>query len=302
MGEVSDWMIDQQIGRGCNLGSWDAKKSSVRGTYTPPHHFNPYLENKDYNSLVRFLTMSLSNEKRLNEVDAKRLILDRLVKKGKFPYPRVSKLNGNELASLINIIKKSGLELDGYDETELQRKVELEEEKERVNMNRGFSQDRPKSSTATIGFETLTPQAEVEQLFRVETIDSEEGEFSVVIERGMYREVVAVSYAYPHYRERKFYAGRKSNIFSKEADTDKMVIYMSGIFESMATLLNNLASADLLTEDVYNNAVDGFEPFIYEALDYSEIQSLIGKTSGLKDGKKKRIKARGTKGSALQNK
>lgn len=295
MGEVSDYYIDQQMfGR--------PRASDFPPQRNKPYQqdlFNEWIRGENYNKLVNFLTGTLDANKRLTKDTAKRFIYDNLVKKGKVPYHRVSLLNAQELISLINIIDKCGCELNDDEQIKVNKILKglgkfVPNEEEKKMYERALEKGRGFSHKASD-----VPTAEVENLFRVETMDVEEGEFSLVLERGMYREIVAVSYAYPHYRSQGFYTGRKSSVFSKDLDSDKMVIDMRGVFQSLALLLNNLASADKLTEDTYNSALDGYETFLYEALDFSEIESLIGKTSGLKDGKKKRIKARGTKGSKL---
>lgn len=271
MGEIADWMVEQEIDKAIRLGS-----SSIRFN---DNNYNPSLPVNEYRKLINFLTTNLKMPNYL----AKKLIVENLIKRGEFPVPNFTRLNPDEKLQLFNIISKAGLKLEGYNHSTMQKHYEMAKEK-------------------GIAKEMKVPNAEVENLFKSELAMTEEGEFLLVIERGMYREVVAVSFAYPHYRSKGFYAERKSSIFAKEADTDKMVINMREIFNSLTTLLNNLASADLLNEEAYNNVMDGFEPFIYEALDFSEIEGMLGKTSGLKDGKKKRIKARGTKGSTILKK
>lgn len=116
------------------------------------------------------------------------------------------------------------------------------------------------------------------------------GEQSLVIETGVYKEVIAVSFNRSKMRARGFIKSRDS-LYNRAGYNEKEVINLHDIFMSLTTVLNNLYSADLLYEESYNNVMDAYEPFINEALDYSEIEGMLD-SDGINSTKKKRISRR----------
>ena len=134
--------------------------------------------------------------------------------------------------------------------------------------------------------------AEREVKKRFKSLPGNNGEYSIVIEQGVYRETVAVSFDKKKYRARGFLVKDEEKTSYYDANAGmKEVINMHDIFANLANLLNNLYSADLMSEDTYNAAIDGYEPFISEALEYAEIEGYL-EPSTINNNKKKRIKRR----------
>lgn len=123
---------------------------------------------------------------------------------------------------------------------------------------------------------------EVAKRFKV--IAGEKGEYSVVLEQGAYRETIAVTFGRAKYRARGF-SVKTDNLYENTKD----VINMHDIVHAMVNLLNNLYSCGLLLEDNYNNVLDALEPFLDEALDFSEVEPYLEETN-INANKKKRIK------------
>lgn len=124
-------------------------------------------------------------------------------------------------------------------------------------------------------------------------INGENSQFAIIIEQGMHRETVAVSFDKSKYRAKGFIKA-KEGVFNSFGNSEiKEVIDMREIFNSMVTILNNLVSADLLVEKQYDSVLEAFEPFILEALAFEEIESMIENGSGIRAGKKKKIFRRG---------
>ena len=277
MGEIADYYIEQQMFNESDWArpNWGSKYPATRGLVK----VNEYPGNEVYGRLMNFLTQNLHMDNAL----AKRYIKDNLLTRGKFPVPNFDRLNTQEKVSLYNIIKNAGMTIEGYDGKKLAEAIKAEKEKGKCGYYDTLAKQKRKSEEEEVDM----VERDMKTYFKVES--HEEGEKVLVLERGMMKEAVAVSFSFPHYRKEGFYVERKSNVFSKELDTEKMTVDMGKVFNALCTLLNNLLSSEKLSEDTYNAALDGFESFILEALDYSEIAPMLDTARGLKSGKKKRI-------------
>lgn len=133
-------------------------------------------------------------------------------------------------------------------------------------------------------------EKEVKNIFKLFTGKGDQ--YAITVEQGVHKETIAVSFDRSKYRAKGFIKTKES-IFNSHSNDVKEVINMHNVFTSLVNLLNNLHSADLLIEVQYNTVIDAYEPFIFEALDFSEIEPFLEKDSGLNIKKKKRISRRG---------
>jgi hypothetical protein len=133
-------------------------------------------------------------------------------------------------------------------------------------------------------------EKDVKRIFKMQT--AENGQYAVSVEKGVHKEIIAISFDKAKYRAKGFIKTSES-LFNQGQNTVKEIINMHEVITSMVNLLNNLFSADLLTEDQYNLVMDAFEPFLYEALDFTEVEPFLEKDSALNKNKKKRITRRG---------
>jgi hypothetical protein len=133
-------------------------------------------------------------------------------------------------------------------------------------------------------------EREVAKIFKMQTADN--GQYAVVVEKGVHKEVIITSFDRSKFRAKGFIKTNES-IFNRNFNDVKEIINMHDMFQALVNALNNLYSADLLIETQYNALLDGFEPFIFEALDFSEFTSYLEKDSSLNANKKKRISRRG---------
>jgi hypothetical protein len=133
-------------------------------------------------------------------------------------------------------------------------------------------------------------EREVAKIFKMQNADN--GQYAVVVEKGVHKEVIITSFDRSKFRAKGFIKTNES-IFNRNFNDVKEIINMHDVFQGLVNALNNLYSADLLIETQYNALLDGFEPFIFEALDFSEFTSYLEKDSSLNANKKKRISRRG---------
>ena len=285
----AEWMIDRQIDRHISVGSPGRGKishstdrfgqnhisNSGFGWNKPEKYYNEYLKPDDFRALMNFLTVTLSPRVRLTPLEAKRFIMDNLIKRGKYPVRNFSRLNHTEKANLQIMLDKFNMEIEGYDR-QMDELVALEKERQKANFKIQNEEEN-----------NMLPKTEVKTMFTVR--NEEEGEKVLYLTRGMASEAVAVSYSYPHYKREGFYAEKKSNVFAKEMDEQRITVSMGEVFGALAVTLNNLLASEKLTEENYNKLLDGYEPFILEALDFEEIEPMLDTERGLKSGRKKRI-------------
>lgn len=254
MGEIADFML-QQRSESPSYGS----PGKYRYTQSIPQTY--------YRKILNYLTKNIATgEGRLEHQEAVDAIRELFLKRSKIPHPRPSELSVKHLAYLKRTCFEAGIRIIGYEW------LDADEELRKLKGEKN---------------EMTIPTKEVKLAFK--NSKSEEGEFQLTLTKGLLSEVVAVSFSYPHYEREGFYSERQKSVFSKDEREAKIVIDMKVVFDSLVNLLNNLLSADKLNEETYNNVMDGFEPFILEALDFSEIEPLLDTERGLKSGRKKRI-------------
>jgi hypothetical protein len=148
---------------------------------------------------------------------------------------------------------------------------------------------RKESDSNMYGNKQPNYERQVKKVFKM--INGDNGEYGVIVEQGISKETIAVSFDRSKFRAKGFIS-QKESLFNSSYKDVKEVINMHEVMSSLVTVLNNLYSADLLSEDMYNNVIDGYEPFLYEALAYEEFKNFL-EPSSIGSNKKKRVSRRG---------